>query len=189
MPNGVCDDSFLVLAADCDQVYCDCCTNCQSQGNRPTPDPTPIPSPAPTPDPTPSPVSEPDPTQEPTPSPGSEPSCTTQIQGARSCFEEGVGIRVTFTNCDPLGNDWVGLYDADEDSPLRPFLWDWTCGTQECFGAVPEGSLHLGASSEGTRNWPMGRGDYKLWLLRRGESGGPYPILAESETFTISNSC
>jgi hypothetical protein len=182
MPNGVCDDSFLVLAADCDQVYCDCCTNCQSQGNMPTADPSPDPSPSPTPDPSPSSVSAPDPT----PSPG---SCTSRIQGFKSCYTEGEGIRVTFTNCDPLGNDWVGLYDANDDAPVDPLLWDWSCGTQTCFGAVAEGGLHLGASSVGTRDWPLEPGTYKPWLFRRGASGGPYPILAEGDTITISNSC
>jgi hypothetical protein len=177
MPSGVCNDSFVVLAADCDQVYCNCCTNCQSQGAIPTLDPTPGPSPFS--------VSAPDPT----PSPVSDTSCTNRIQTSKSCFTLGEGISVTFTNCDPVGNDWVGLFDANENDPIDPFLWEWSCGSQTCFGAVPEGSLNLGGSSVGTQNWPLQLGTYKLWLFQRGVSGGPYPILAESDAVTISNSC
>lgn len=177
VPDTFCNNGFSLLAADCDQVFCSCCTNCQSFGAVPTADPSPDPSPAPVFNPTPAPVFD------------GGVGCTNRIASQKSCYALGEAVRASFINCDALGNDWVGLFDHDDTDLAAPVLWDWTCGTQTCFGAVPQGALSLGGSSIGTRDWPLDEGTFRLHLFRRGSSGGPYPLLAQSEVFSISSNC
>jgi hypothetical protein len=103
----------------------------------------------------------------------------------------GETIEVEFGNCDPLSDDWVGLYDssADPDNLDYPLLWLWSCGDQICRRAAHAGDLDFDASSEGLADWPLQEGIYTVYLLRNSLSGGPYEHFRESRDIRVADSC
>ena len=94
----LCDKQMSRLAVDCDRVDCSCSTSCNPDETR-----APVALPATPPTPPPTPV----PTPPPTPAPG---QCVNAIQVTKSCYQVGEVIIANFRNCNPLGNDWVGIY-------------------------------------------------------------------------------
>lgn len=185
VPDQMCSKGLQTLAVDCNTVSCSCCTQCASEETRapvvlppspPTPPPTRNPTPPPTPAPTPPPTFG---------------RCFDSIATSKSCYLVGEPISITFTNCNPQGNDWVGAYASNVQSGghFNPLLWKWSCGTQGCFGAVTQGNLSLDNDALGSSGWPLVRGTYKAWLFRRG-SGAPFPTIAETATFIVrDNAC
>jgi len=213
VPVEMCALSFTVFSIDCQEVQCDCCTSCDNDftdrptfsptTKNPTVSPTATPSGSPTQTPT---VATPSPTiapttmeptrapsvtEAPTERPTLQPTCTDSIQVEKECYAPGEEIVATFRNCDAKGNDWIGLYDegSDPDELRSPHLWVWSCGDQNCFGEVTEGSVVFNFQAQGASEWPLDRDPYQVYIARRGVSGGPYQSFAWSEPFEVSNKC
>eukprot|EP00980_Cylindrotheca_fusiformis_P007289 scaffold1525_cov142-Cylindrotheca_fusiformis.AAC.89 len=176
-----------VLSADCSDtgsVECECC-NC-NDGVTSAPSVTPPPTPSPTVSVPPSLSTTLDPTPYPTPEPT---RCRNTVDVSKSCFERGEDIRVNFVNCDAENDDWVGLYDSDEN-PSRlgnPLLWLWNCGTRSCSGGGTRGTVYLDDTSESGSDWPVSQGTYKVFMARN--DGSPYESIGESREIRIANSC
>mmetsp|Transcript_37249 Transcript_37249/g.90464 ORF Transcript_37249/g.90464 Transcript_37249/m.90464 type:complete len:779 (-) Transcript_37249:101-2437(-) len=194
MPIDLCSFEIDTLEADCEDIFCSCCTNCESVG---TPGPTPVPGPsvAPTNFPSVSAApSTPRPTPNPTPYPTTEPTqeqCWDRIAASKTCFTRGEIINLTFKNCLPVGNDWIGIYDSGKLAYelYNPMMWEYSCGSQACYGATMDGFLSFDGFSTGTENWPLKSGTYKAWMFRDGDASGPYYAYAATETFTVADSC
>jgi hypothetical protein len=156
--NDVCVKNMLVLEADCEDLFCSCCTNCQSQYAPPT-----LP-------------------------PDSSPDCQDEVKVSKSCYTRGEDIYAEFINCNPRTYDWIGVYDADDniDGLYEPLLWHWNCGSQRCKGSPFQGSVILNESAEEASTWPLDSGTYRVWIFRIG-SGAPYPSFAQSQIITVTD--
>jgi hypothetical protein len=174
LPKNVCKLRELqVISVDCDAQGCQCCTECADEMTEvPTVNPvaaTPAPSSVPT-------------TDAPT-------ACVDAISSLDTCVTPGEAINLIFSNCDPLDDDWVGIYSADEDfSQLpNPPVWSWACGTRDCREAVSTQEMPLSEVHAATNAWPLEEGDYVLILARN--SAQPYTAFATSSAFTIQEGC
>ncbi|CAJ1946296.1 unnamed protein product [Cylindrotheca closterium] len=194
MPADLCSFELDSLEADCEDIFCSCCTNCESVG---TPAPTPVPAPSVSPTSFPSTSAAPStqrPTPLPTPYPTPEPTpeqCWDRIATTKTCFTRGEDINFSFKNCLPVGNDWVGIYDSGSLAYElnNPMMWEYSCGSQGCFRATTDGFLSFDGSSGGTERWPLKSGSYKAWMFRDGGASGPFFAYAATETFTVADSC
>jgi hypothetical protein len=116
------------------------------------------------------------------------------ITTERDCYAAQQEILVTFTNCLPNADDWVGLYEysSDDDSSLLdedPLLWSWSCGTQNCGSAFRNNTFLLGSQhtpQAGGNGWPLERTEYKVYLIRRDAGAIGYNSYAESEMFEVN---
>ncbi|KAL3942305.1 MAG: hypothetical protein SGBAC_003478 [Bacillariaceae sp.] len=192
MPEELCSFELDTLEADCENIFCSCCTNCESVG---TPAPTPVPAPSQSPTGLPSTSAAPsispptrDPTPEPTPAPTSA-QCVDSIATTKACFTTGELIDLSFKNCLPVGNDWIGVYDAGQLAYelYNPMMWEYSCGNQACWGETMDGFLSFDSSSQGTETWPLKPGTYKAWIFRDGAA--PFFAFAATEIFTVADSC
>ncbi|CAJ1946295.1 unnamed protein product [Cylindrotheca closterium] len=179
---------------------------------RPTPSPTRNPTRPPTPGPTPTPTvpkptlpPTPGPTPAPTPRPSPEPTGATPaptgsptrcsfddfLVARRSCYDVGETIEVEFANCDARRDDFFGLYptNADPQSLDFPTLWLWSCGDQICRQLTSSARVGFDSGSEGIATWPLSEGNYKIFLIRNNNSGGPYQAFQETREFEVSNEC
>ena len=118
--------------------------------------------------------------------------CNNEIRVTKDCFateKNAESITLTFSNCDPRGDDWIGLYrDGVNPNALpEPLLWAWTCGDQSCAGATRQGSVTLNHKTLGENvQWPLVKENYKVFLIRRSAPG----VIAESQTFKLKkNKC
>ena len=104
------------------------------------------------------------------------------ISTDKSCYINGDNIIVSFENCDPLPNDWIGVYPSGTNSSDlgNPLAWVWACGDQACSKAV--------ASGEATLYGVKGHGIFELFLVRHSAST-PYHPYAESNTFQVAFTC
>mmetsp|Transcript_12715 Transcript_12715/g.30305 ORF Transcript_12715/g.30305 Transcript_12715/m.30305 type:complete len:226 (-) Transcript_12715:99-776(-) len=202
MPFGLCrlSDQIQVLAADCDQVYCSCCTRCDSNGTRapfmapgsppPTPHPrlTAVPSLQPSLEPTAPGPPTPRPTS-PTPQPTLDPFCKSIIQTSKRCYTVGESISVIFSNCDPTITDWIGIYNIDEpeDALFDPLLSHRTCINAPCWGVKQFSTIALDGSGRGSYNWPLPSGRYKIYLFRGGSAVGPHTFFSKSLFITVAD--
>jgi len=193
MPTDLCSFELDILEADCESIFCSCCTNCESVG---TPGPTPVPEPSvsPTSFPSNSPPPTPGPTPNPTPYSTPEPTaeqCVDRITTTKTCFTRGEAINTNFKNCLPVGNDWIGIYDSGKLAYelYNPMMWEYSCGSQACYGATVDGFLSFDGFSTGTESWPLKTGTYRAWIFRDGSATGPFYAYAASETFTVADSC
>jgi hypothetical protein len=184
VPDAICASllNLVVFSTDCSStgsIECGCCTNC----NNPTPSPTALFRTRTTPVP---------PTSDPTPNPTPAPAqCEDKIEIAKNCYERGEDIKVNFFTCDPIDNDWLGLYDSSEN-PYElgdPLLWLSSCGNQNCQEEIPRGAVYLDDKSEGRSEWPVKEGSYKVFIARRGPQVGPYRSFAESREIRIAENC
>jgi hypothetical protein len=116
-----------------------------------------------------------------TPSPTSA-SCQSSIAASGSCFQNGDDILVTFTNCNPLSDDWIGVYAAGQDftSLQQPIAWVWTTGDQSQQAAVASGTI--------TFFDVQGTGNFQLVLAHNG-SGPPFSAHAVSTPFQLAQQC
>lgn len=108
-----------------------------------------------------------------------------------NCYVRGESIDVMFSQCNPLEDDWVGVYysDADDNNLGDNYrLWVWACGNQVCRGKVYVGSITFDAGypvESGTDSWPLNAGrTYQVHLIRRNQ-GGPYSSYAMSNEFRV----
>jgi hypothetical protein len=195
IPWQVCEIKDLqTMAADCEEVTCDCCTDCTVDVTEATTGaPTPTPE-EPTVEATGSPTDTPPTTDGPTSAPTSPRSCSADaIEVESNCYEEGEEITVNFSNCDPQFDDWVGVYPdwVDQDNLGAALLWSWSCGDQFCTGPTEFGSVTFDesfVSGQGSPNWPLDQDSYRVFLIRR-TPGGPYSAYAETQRFRIRNNC
>lgn len=164
MPDQVClnyeFDSQLVIAADCSEVNCSCCTLCcyDCKGGRAGTLVT-LPSSA---------TNE---TNVPPMFPTKSPSCAT-LSIKKSCFVQNkTSLQVQFQNCEASEDDWIGLFQDGflNSNPLAALtlvkdkaeLWTRPCGDQECTKPIPEGSVSLGPVN-------VEEGQYIVVLMREG---------------------
>jgi hypothetical protein len=53
------------------------------------------------------------------------------VQSDLVCYAPQTSIDISFENCDPLEEDWIGIYGQDPDVDLTnlggPLTWLWTC--------------------------------------------------------------
>jgi len=94
-------------------------------------------------------------------------------------------IDIVFDNCQPQPDDWVGIWRGsrimDPASLPEPDLWLWTCGTQNCTGAVSFGELAFGN---------LGIGTYEAHLVRLDTEVAPYTTsYATSSRFLVRRFC
>ena len=90
-----------------------------------------------------------------------------------------------------MGNDWVGVYSSGTLAYelYNPLMWEYSCGSQACYGATLDGSLSFDSLSQGAETWPLKTGTYKAWMFRDGSATGPYFAYGASEIFTVADSC
>lgn len=113
------------------------------------------------------------------PGPGSD--CVNQISPDDVCYQEGANVFVLFDNCDPLEDDWIGIYSVltDPQELNDPLSWLWTCGDQECRGERTDGVVYF--------DEPLAPGTYRVYLFRR-NTGRPYSPTATSNNFEVAQS-
>jgi hypothetical protein len=154
--------------------------------SKPTFEPSQMPTPLPTPkDPSPLPSSVPSLT--PTMSPSSVPtgteaegSCSDSIAVSKSCYNLQESIVLEFRNCNPLADDWIGLYSppVNETDLGATGSWVWACGSRTCSAAVTSGQVEfIFSRGEGVQT-------LVAFIVRR-NSGGPYVAYASSEEFVV----
>lgn len=125
----------------------------------------------------------------PAPAPaGSLPGCQDELSANEVCFEEYTIMFVTFQNCNPLVNDWVGIFDVTSSEVSlfdlgEPVMWLWTCNSQELDEACEPtyfDSLPFGPG--------LPAGTYQAHLVRR-NPGGPYSSYAASDEWEVAEQC
>jgi hypothetical protein len=120
----------------------------------------------------------------PSPSPTKSPSeCLgEEIVTDKSCFSLQEAISVSFQQCDPRGDDWIGIYPVGSD-PLflgeNYFEWSWSCGDKTCQGASMENTIEINSIQHG---W------YQAFLVMDSPYGAPYHSVASSAPFRITSS-
>jgi hypothetical protein len=170
---------------------------------EPTPLPTREPTSKPTDDATPGPTDKPTARQTPAPTPQPSPrpntpsptnadtagACTNQVYTSQSCYIRGSDIQVFFENCDPLLDDWIGIYSdpGELDATMLEDganLWRTTCGGENvCTTSNPVSSGSITFDD----TYFLSEGTYGVFLARDGSSP-PYPSLA-GYSFEISSDC
>jgi hypothetical protein len=110
--------------------------------------------------------------------------CKDTIASAQSCYEVGEDIIIAFQNCEPLEDDWVGIYtddpNRDPNDVGNPSIWLWTCGTQDCRAEVFADTLPFDDGLE--------EGVHVAYLVRLPASVvEPSPSYAVSAPFEISS--
>jgi hypothetical protein len=180
VPVPICDlkdGSLESIVVDCN-IGCSCCTDeCHAQPSSAPSISSQSPSPKPTLSPTSSPTSTPSfmPTSSPTSSPT---QCFVElIVDEADCIPVGDAIHVSFENCEPKNDDWIGIYDWDTDPEDldNGFMWSWACGNQDCRTAAKFGEVFFDQNhvDETTPIWPLPEGWYIVYLIRR-NPGGSY---------------
>merc|ERR1711920_1205739 len=141
----------------------------------------------------------------PTPSPiTSSPSMSVSpsepcIVADASVYQCGNPITVDFNFEDALITDWIGIYPCEDEIFLHSVVWQWSCGSPFCDGAVQNGSIVFDSLPPynvfGPHSWPVKPYNntdgtvnrcFKAVLLRAdGPSVPPYVSLCESNEFII----
>jgi hypothetical protein len=169
LPTDICKLGNLdELSVDCDRQGCLCCTECANEIAEPTEAPSHAPSVAVTITPTP---------------------CLDAISPLAKCVAPNQEISVTFTNCNPRDDDWVGIFaaGADYSSLPNPPLWSWACGSRNCREAVSNQEMSLSSVHAATNAWPLAEGAYVFVLARN--SAQPYTAFAISDEFSVQEFC
>ena len=135
---------------------------------------------------TPSAVSSPSAPVAVTPVPSAAPTpCVDTMSVEKSCYVIGAEpIRVTFSQCDPLEDDWIGVYFAGmSPSHLTDdyHSWVWACGTQNTQCESYENSVFL--------ETPDLPGSFSAFLVKDSAEGAPYGSVASSAAFTVGFEC
>ena len=83
--------------------------------------------------------------------------CYSRVTTDFHSYTVGEDIPITFTNCNPQKEDWIGVYEVSEDDNFDeinfntlinkndPLLWMRTCGAQDCHGKVYSRTLNFGS--------------------------------------------
>ncbi len=168
LPSNVCRLTELqVLTLDCDALGCECCTSCSEDVAGSTVAPTVSPTTLGTASPT---------------------NCEDAVNVFSTCYASGEDIVTALSNCNPLDDDWIGLYPSSDDlnDLPNPDIWSWACGTQFCRESVTTNSIALNDEHAGN-DWPLEEGTYRVILARN--SAQPYTAYAASSEFRVSESC
>jgi hypothetical protein len=167
-----------VISVDCESLGCDCCTECADEAiDAPS---AAMETLAPTGLVT---------TESPTTATPSPTSCVNAINVLSACYTPGDEIGITFSNCEPQGDDWVGVYSAGQDynSLPNPPVWSWSCGNRNCRDAVSSMDMSLSQDQASDNGWPLDVGTYVVVLARN--SAQPYTAYAVSPEFSIQDGC
>ena len=94
----------------------------------------------------------------------------------------GENIVVSFNNCNPEPDDWIGVYaaDADPNDLGDPLVWLWACGNQDCEESVLQGNATFFEA--------RGSGAFKVFMVRR-NSGGIYKAYGIGDQFWLATTC
>jgi hypothetical protein len=105
--------------------------------------------------------------------------CQSVIATNQNLYSVGDDIEVSFDNCHPAEDDWIGIFPEDA-SPVDdlddPVLWMGTCGSQDCHGKVVTDIWRFGSY--------LAPGTYKAVLAHRNYDGA-YSAKAVSKFFQI----
>jgi hypothetical protein len=110
--------------------------------------------------------------------------CVSTMSVEKSCYVIGAEpIRISFSQCDPLSDDWIGVFFSGMSQSYLTddyFSWVWACGTQtmQCESASNTVLLET----------PDVPGSFRAFLVKDAESS-PYESVAVSATFTVDNAC
>lgn len=199
VPSAICQaGSLRTLEADCYAVSCDCCTDCTPIPETTTavPNATMAPTTVATTAATTAVTGEATvagtvaATVPSTAAPTASPTvCTAFLMWNTTCLRAGEPIPISYQNCDPQNGDWVGIYDktADPMNLATPYLWVWTCGSQNCRGAPQTNTVFLDENAVDKNNgvWPLANDDYVAYLIRN--SGSPYQAFLQSDKMKIGD--
>lgn len=165
---------LATLEADCHLMDCPCCTACTE---------TPMPTSAPTTPTLPPTIT---PTRKPTPEPT---ECFPSLQWVSDCVLTGEPFEVRFSNCQPEFGDWIGIFDKDADPTNLPdpYLWVWSCGSQNCRGSPREGVVRFDESSvdDSAGTWPLWKWDYHAYMIRN--AGNPLVAFLSTDKMKIKD--
>ncbi|KAG7366885.1 leucine rich repeat LRR-containing protein [Nitzschia inconspicua] len=190
LPRDVCRLSELeVISVDCEAQDCRCCTECAEDViETASPTLTPTAEILETESPTLTPTAE---TLAPSPAPTtSDPTpCLDTIKALDTCYTPGEAIDLIFSSCNPVEDDWVGIFLSDKDVTQlpNPPVWSWACGTRNCREAVNTQEMSLSQVHAASNAWPLDEGEYFLILARN--SAQPYTAFAVSDTFSVQRIC
>lgn len=139
----------------------------------------------PTTSPTPKPTAETIPAQTSSPTAAESPTvpmCEAEISTDEDCYENGDDVTVFFDNCNPLIDDWIGVYPDGTDLSVldEPIAWVWTAGNQ--FMQIPVSSGNI------TFSEARGTGIFRV-VIARNRPGPPYRAYGVSNTFRLTESC
>jgi hypothetical protein len=126
------------------------------------------------------------PSSSPNSSPSSSPAqCVEEVSTNKSCHSivDGDAIDVTFRQCDPSNDVWVGVYPVGSNW----LAWSWACGASTCSEGTTAGALELELLSGEI----LPAGDYQVFLVINSPYGAPSPYysVAPSAVFTIASTC
>lgn len=113
-------------------------------------------------------------------------TCPSLITVDKKCYvEEEDVILITFVNCNPKINAWVGIWRSDIDVTNLSesiFASAWFCGTT-CQNNPFSNFLAFEAHRLGVG------GFYRAFLVHETPNGTPYVVEAKSEPFLVTNEC
>jgi hypothetical protein len=117
-------------------------------------------------------------------------SVANDISIGNAVHNPGDTIDLTFSNGSPSDLDWIAIYPARAgDSgtvPAGSEMWLYTCGSQSCAAAFPEGTLSFeasGADKSGYQTWPLAAGSYQAYLV----CCNGYDVVAASSIFEVES--
>jgi hypothetical protein len=128
------------------------------------------------------------------PTPPDNTNCSNNYIETCLCGSE---IKVSFSNCQPEKEDWVGLYPCKQDGELtynyHPTMWLWSCYDGACVDGQEKYSNTLvfndtlpAYTDLGPHQWPLPSGCYVAILNRNyGLSPPPYDIIIEGQEFFV----
>ena len=111
-----------------------------------------------------------------------------QEMAGRDCYGPDEFINITFTQCYPSPDDWIGLFPSGAVYFGRLwreyYNWIWTCGAEPCTEQQVTEDLPI----RGKFSTPMlDPGDYQLFIVL--DSGWPYLPLVSSEVIRVRTWC
>eukprot|EP00529_Nitzschia_sp_RCC80_P003510 CAMPEP_0113483454 /NCGR_PEP_ID=MMETSP0014_2-20120614/23441_1 /TAXON_ID=2857 /ORGANISM="Nitzschia sp." /LENGTH=1048 /DNA_ID=CAMNT_0000376999 /DNA_START=73 /DNA_END=3219 /DNA_ORIENTATION=- /assembly_acc=CAM_ASM_000159 len=106
----------------------------------------------------------------------------------RDCYGPDEFINITFSQCYPSPDDWIGLFPSGAVYFGRLwreyYNWIWTCGAEACTEKQVTEDLPI----RGKFSTPMlDPGDYQLFIVL--DSGWPYLPLVSSEVIRVRTWC
>lgn len=122
--------------------------------------------------------------------------CTTTISAVQDCyFAEANVLVVDFENCNPEEEDWIGVFpdgmSFDDGSSATEWVsddwidWAFTCGDSNCSDSPTTNSFAFPTNN----NPGYELVSLRVYMLRNTRGGAPYEIIAQSESFIVTNIC
>ena len=102
----------------------------------------------------------------------------------KACYEPGEEITLSFINCVPEVDDWLGIFE-DIDNVFNQgtywvSYWNWACGTQQCEVPASRGTVSFQEITQ------LETGSFRAHLRR---NKGDDMSLATSSVFQILEDC